>query len=179
MRLKIISVSILLVLLCVLLIGFSDGTQAPYIIHFKEGTTYQEAATLIPPYAQPEQKLIFQWLHPNDMTAWSGPVYYAENQNISQIRSDHWQDYYGTVLSDIAITQGVIDKATNANPNTARYLETMREVKADLDNTVFNCWDDNSCPAIPISQIRMIILDQDTLNEIQALPIVETIDAPL
>lgn len=189
MRKKIIF-TILAITIVALLLMASKGKQTynPHIVHFKPGTTYEEAASAIGPLAHPQNTIMIHWWHPHgvfEAHGWRSSIIYKPNQNIAKIRSEHWKEYYGLVqysirtAQDMIANQQVQDTASPPpNQNLVKHLEWSQQERERLNAALFECWESDTCPAIPATHTRIVIFDNATLSVIQALPIVERVQIP-
>lgn len=160
-----------------LLLGLSwPVAPAPTIIHFSEGTTLEQAALALEPF-ELDLERGYRWSHPNDVTTWSGGIHYAPNQDdIAQIRSAHWEKYYRLILSDLANVEKVTNQRRTAE-STPQY-EALLQEKTSLDETILNCWDNDSCPSVPVDQTDVEADISNIADELTALAVVERIQRP-
>lgn len=189
MRKKILFPVLLVAVLSIFVMA-STGTENiyPHIVNFKDGTTYEEAAQAIPPFSHPQDIIAFHWSHPHGIfegVGWNSGITYNSNQSILKVRSEHWRHYYNLVLFDIKTATEMISSnqvegsaKVPPHPTLAKHLEWSQQEKNRLDATVFECWNDDSCPSVPVTHTNMVIFTTQTLSAIQALPIVESVQIP-
>lgn len=186
---KLILLAIISVTAAILMIAFSGGEMDEYMVHLKDGTSYEEAYT-IGSLAIPGEYTYLNYGHqnpafPNHTIGWGGSYIYKPNQNVDHfdhLRSRHWKDIYSRITSTLNELEQRNVQAQDGtstiplNPVMATYLESLHEEKAEFEATIMNCWDNHSCPSIPMTNIQMIPINSSALTDIQSLPFVESVE---
>ncbi|MEM7125627.1 MAG: hypothetical protein AAF702_04830 [Chloroflexota bacterium] len=168
------------VALGVLVLGASWPTVPKLVrVEFTGGTTLEEAANALESVDGLDVPTSFIWGHQIGFRAWSGGVRYRPGQDVTPLRNAHWQkNYYSHLLRDIRDSESDLSGSAlsvTARSNVERLLELSTQAKVEWDTTYGECWNMDSCPAIPLHSTEIEIAAQQVVTDLLNLDTVQSV----